>query len=73
MSRPSERRSNGSQDLDRLIRAGRVLKSYGLLFIAEPAGRWDDLTQTLSSNGFDVIRSQVRSEFIYVRAEKADY
>jgi len=56
-----------------LQEARRVLKSYGLLFVAEPAGQWDDLTQTLSSNGFDVVRSEVRGKFIYVRAEKADY
>jgi len=43
-----------------------------LLFVAEPEGRWDDLTQTLSSNDFDVVRSEVRGEFIYIRADKAD-
>ena len=51
-----------------------MLKPYGFLFVAEPASRWEkeDLGEAVAEHGFDVIRSEQRGKFRYVRAAKID-
>ena len=57
-----------------LEEARRVLKPYGFLFVAEPAGRWEEeyLGGAITEHGFDVNRSEQRGKFRYVRAVKVD-
>ena len=55
-----------------LEEARRVLKPYGFLFVAEPESRWKDLGGAVAEHGFDVIRSEQRGKFLYVRAVKVD-
>ena len=45
-----------------------------LLFVAEPAGRWEEeyLGRAIAEHGFDVNRSDQRGKFRYVRAVKVD-
>ena len=57
---------------DYLEEARRTLKTYGLLFVAETAKRWEDLGGVVGEHGFDVIRCEQRGEFEYLRAIKAD-
>ena len=50
-----------------------MLKPYGFLFVAEPASRLEeDLREAVAEHGFDVIRSEQRGKFRYVRAAKID-
>jgi hypothetical protein len=58
---------------DYLAEAHRTLQLFGLLFIAEPAKRWQDgsLERALEEAGFDLLRSRRRGAFLYVRAVKS--
>jgi len=57
-----------------LEEARRVLKPYGYLFVAERASRWEEenLEGAVAEYGFDVIRSEQRGKFRYLRAVKGD-
>ena len=57
---------------DYLAEAHRTLQPFGLLFIAEPAKRWeaDALQRAVEEAGFDVLPSRRRGDFLYVRAIK---
>lgn len=57
---------------DYLKEAHRLLKPFGYLFVAEPAKKRADLAGAVGEHGFDVIRSEQRGDFRYVRAVKAD-
>jgi hypothetical protein len=58
---------------DYLAEAHRTLQPFGLLFIAEPAKRWEDgaLERAVEEAGFDLLPSRRRGDFLYVRAVKA--
>lgn len=59
---------------DYLAEAHRTLQSYGLLFIAEPARRWETgaLEKAVEEAGFDLIGSaEQRGDFFYLRAVKS--
>lgn len=65
----------GSNYLDYLIEAHRVLKPYGNIFICEPASRWDGkedkLINELKSIGFKVFDTIRNTEsFIYIEGLK---
>jgi len=55
---------------DYLAKAHRVLQPFGLLFVAEPARRWEEgqLEQAVEDCGFEVLPSYQRGDFRYVRA-----
>jgi hypothetical protein len=59
---------------DYLAEAHRTLQPYGLLFIAEPARRWETgaLEKAVEEAGFDLIGSaEQRGDFYYLRAVKS--
>jgi superfamily II DNA or RNA helicase len=58
---------------DYLTEAHRALQPFGLLFIAEPAKRWEDgsLERAVEEAGFDLLPSRRRGDFLYVRAVKS--
>lgn len=59
---------------DYLAEAHRTLQPYGLLFIAEPARRWETgaLEKAVEEAGFDLIGSaEQRGNFFYLRAVKS--
>jgi hypothetical protein len=57
---------------DYLTEAHRTLRPFGLVFIAEPARRWEDgvLEDALEAAGFDPLRTLHRGEFVYARGVK---
>ena len=57
---------------DYLTEAQRTLRPFGLVFIAEPARRWEDgvLEDALVAAGFDPLRTLHRGEFVYARGVK---
>ena len=57
---------------DYLAEAHRTLRPFGLVFIAEPARRWEDgvLEEALEGAGFDPLRTVRRGDFIYARGVK---
>jgi hypothetical protein len=58
---------------DYLAEAHRTLQPFGLLFIAEPAKRWEEgaLERAAEEAGFDLLPSRRRGDFLYVRAVKS--
>lgn len=62
----------GRNWLDYLREAHRVLQPLGLLFIAEPARRWEEgrLEQAVQECGFGVVPAYRRGNFWYLRAMK---
>jgi hypothetical protein len=57
---------------DYLAEAHRVLKPFGLLFVAEPARRWveERLEQAVKEHGFNLMFSYQRDNFHYLGAVK---
>jgi ubiquinone/menaquinone biosynthesis C-methylase UbiE len=57
---------------DYLEEAHRVLKSFGLLFVAEPAKRWEErrLERATKEHGFTLMFSYQRDNFRYLGAVK---
>ena len=57
-----------------LEEARRVLKPHGYLFVAERASRWEEenVEGAVAEHDFDVIRSDQRGKFRYLRAVKGD-
>ncbi len=55
-----------------LAEAHRTLRPFGLLFVAEPARRWEEgrLEQAVEEHGFETLPSYQRGDFRYVRAVK---
>jgi len=55
---------------DYLAKAHRVLQPFGLLFVAEPARRWEEgqLERAVEDRGFELLPSYQRGDFRYVRA-----
>jgi hypothetical protein len=57
-----------------LAEAHRTLGPFGLLFIAEPAKRWEggaaSLERAVEGAGFELLPSRRRGDFLYVRAVK---
>ncbi|PLS85140.1 MAG: hypothetical protein CYG60_14200 [Actinobacteria bacterium] len=55
-----------------LAEAHRTLRPFGLLFVAEPARRWEEgrLEQAVQEHGFEPLPSYQRGDFRYVRAVK---
>jgi hypothetical protein len=52
---------------------GRSLQPYGLLFIAEPARRWEgreDLEEAVRAAGFELLPTTRRGDFLYLRGIK---
>jgi hypothetical protein len=59
---------------DYLTEAHRTLQSFGLLFIAETARRWEgstELEEALRDAGFELLPPTRRGDFLYLRALKA--
>jgi Hypothetical methyltransferase/Helicase conserved C-terminal domain len=56
-----------------LEEAHRTLQPFGLVFIAEPARRWEEgqLERAIEEHGFGVVRSYQRDDFRYVYGVKA--
>jgi hypothetical protein len=57
---------------DYLTEAHRTLRPFGLVFIAEPARRWEDgaLEDALEAAGFDPLHTARRGDFLYLRGIK---
>lgn len=58
---------------DYLAEAHRTLQPYGLLFIAEPARRWEgreDLEEAVRAVGFELLPTTRRGDFLYLRGIK---
>jgi hypothetical protein len=57
---------------DFLAEAHRTLQPFGLLFVAEPARRWDEgkLEAAIEEAGFGLLHSYQRGAFFYVQAVK---
>jgi hypothetical protein len=58
---------------DYLTEAHRTLQPYGLLFIAEPARRWEgreDLEEAVRAVGFELLPTTRREDFLYLRGIK---
>jgi len=58
---------------DYLAEAHRTLQPYGLLFIAEPARRWEgteDLEKAVRAVGFELLPTTRRGDFLYLRGIK---
>jgi hypothetical protein len=58
---------------DYLTEAHRTLQPYGLLFIAEPARRWEgreDLEEAVRAVGFELLPTTRRGDFLYLRSIK---
>jgi hypothetical protein len=55
-----------------LVEAHRTLQPFGLLFVAEPARRWeeDKLEAVVEEAGFGLLHSYRRGDFLYVQAVK---
>jgi SAM-dependent methyltransferase len=56
-----------------LTEAHRTLQPYGLLFIAEPARRWEgreDLEEAVRAVGFELLPTTRRGDFLYLRSIK---
>jgi hypothetical protein len=55
-----------------LAEAHRTLQPFGLLFVAEPAGRWaeEKLEKAVEETGFSIMDSSQRGRFRYVTAVK---
>ncbi len=53
-----------------LEEAHRLLQPFGLLFIAEPAKKWQrvSLEQAIEEHGFSIMFSHQRTEFHYIGA-----
>jgi hypothetical protein len=62
----------GRNWVDYLAEAHRVLKPFGLLFVAEPAKRWEEgrLEQAVKEYGFNLMFSYQRGNFRYLGAVK---
>jgi hypothetical protein len=59
---------------DYLAEAHRTLQPFGLLFIAEPAKRWEgreDLEEALQDAGFDLLPTTQRGDFLFLRGIKS--
>jgi hypothetical protein len=57
---------------DYLEEAHRTLQPFGLLFVAEPARRWEEgkLEAAIEEAGFGLLHSYRRGDFFYVQAVK---
>ena len=57
---------------DYLAEAHRTLQPFGLLFVAEPARRWEEgkLEAAIEEAGFGLLSSYRRADFLYVQAVK---